>query len=251
MKSLAIILSAALVVYQVDALEEERDINIDVQQDDTPEIPEWIPRLPLNHSIRTNDEKHFGAPDLRHYKSKEAISKLITLLLDKNECRTFKKLCGIDEICVNNIGSFSCNCRQGSTRVGGICEECVSPSLYLEDLGCISLVEKENSWDDANTHCQQEGKRLLEEIQLKHMEPLSEYFDPILPDGRSYNVWIGLQNSQWATSGDNVADDLWRNGEPDEGNEVCGAISLRLKYLGLKDDDCSETLYAFCQSLPY
>ena len=63
------------------------------------------------------------------------------ICLDLNECDLGRDLCDVNAICLNNEGSYSCQCKRGFTGNGHYCRRNFYNSLISGKLGpCLRVV---------------------------------------------------------------------------------------------------------------
>lgn len=150
--------------------------------------------------------------------------------VDIDECEMGNHACEPHATCINTIGNYTCS-------------TCEWPFSFLNGVGCIKLVTDELKWEAAQANCQSMGSTLFEAESPEQYQRLAKHFRNTID--RDF-IWVGVKGGKWVTSGVEVAREIWRTGDPNDGSSAKGYLRQASSYK-LGDLAVERDWWSLCQ----
>lgn len=191
--------------------------------------------------------------------------------VDIDECSENTYQCSERATCTNIQGNYTCTCQEGFELVNNTCEDidecemgnhacephatcintignytcstCEWPFSFLNGVGCIKLVTDELKWEAAQANCQSMGSTLFEAESPEQYQRLAKHFRNTID--RDF-IWVGVKGGKWVTSGVEVAREIWRTGDPNDGSSAKGYLRQASSYK-LGDLAVERDWWSLCQ----
>ncbi|XP_068225189.1 protein kinase C-binding protein NELL2a-like isoform X3 [Palaemon carinicauda] len=164
---------------------------------------------------------------------------------DVDECAEGKDDCVPNATCKNSIGSYSCSCNKpfkGDGRTS--CEfKCRRPAAKnVPGVGCIMVIQISLSFDHMKKKCKEEGGRLAQHMSLEQLQNIGRSF------GYHGPLWVDVYDGKWTSDRSLVPEALWLEGYRSDPSKPCAALGWEFSSsYKLKQWDCSQTFYGYCQ----